>query len=194
MSTIVDTMSTTVDTESTTVDTASTIEDKESTLVDTMSTIVDTESTVREKEIPKPAQDKASTAPTDLEQLSSDLLPIEERKDCLNKDKPQAGLVNPEPALVGLRDPEPAAIDVAKILAETKQKLWEAVERQRSFRGAHSDRAPSNSRGYGGHEEHYRWRVRGGGLQPLAGVLQQMANTLPSRYHRGVPPFPRGIP
>jgi hypothetical protein len=71
---------------------------------------------------------------------------------------------------------------------------------------------PTTPSSHGGHGEHYGWRVRGGGLQPLAGVLQQYQALYPgamvatgnttgsldpaegSCYHRNRPPFSRGIP
>jgi len=261
---------------------------------------------------PKPAQDKASTAPTDLDHLYSDLLQIEGDEDCLNEDKQPT-------ARDGLVDPQPAegSIDVAKILEETKRQLLAVVQRQReererrNFRGVgggggdggqggqgygpalysgtprvqkgphlesmvatedathrgngmphpgatvcrekgtereeHPGATPSSHGGHGqhhgqwdredipdlestvatgnttgsgshgqdprattatpsshgGHGERYMWRVRGGGLQPLAGILDGLypgaiANTEEHPgamgYHRDRPPFSRGIP
>jgi hypothetical protein len=187
------------------IDEPSTGVDKMSTIVDTVSTIVDTASTTIDNKTPKPAQDKASTAPTDLDQISSDLLQIEGDEDCLNEDKQptaRGGLVDPQPA--------ESSIDVAKILEETKNHLLAVVQRQReererkNFRGAAAlgalepNTTPSSHGGHGqhhgqwdrekdprattttpsshgGHGERYRWRVRGGGLQPLAGVLLSMS-------------------
>ena len=168
----------------------------------------------------KPAQDKASTAPSDLSQISrSDLLQIEGDEDCLNKNDERDGLVEPEAA--------GGAIDVAKILEETRKQLLAVVERQRearerrNFRGGTalgaaalgaledipSGRTTTTSSSHGGHgerygqgredipsEDHpgamatYMWRVRGGGLQPMGGILEAMG------YHRNRPPFSRGIP
>jgi len=320
VSAIEDTASAVEDKVSAVEDTMSTIVDTASAIEDTASAVEDTASTVIKSKTPKPAQDKASTAPTDLSHissyLSSDLLQIGGDKDCLNKNKESRdGSCETEPAEGG--------IDVAKILEETKKRLLKEIQRQReqrrgrNFRGAAAlgalepdatpsshgghdqhhgqwdrenipdlastvatgnatggvnglhrgamagnpgamvttaDTTPSShgghdgrygqwepddsphltstvatgsamsgrgptvgqgqwnqgegptSRGYGGHGERYGWRVRGGGLQPLAGVLQQMAYGQNSGeqvagvpipggcYHRNKPPFSRGIP
>jgi len=94
-----------------------------STAGDTVSTIVDTASTVMENKTLEPAHSKDSSAPSDLYTTSSH---VEEESLDTNKQPTANGSV---------RDPDPARpINVAQILAITKQKLMEQIARQRAER------------------------------------------------------------
>ncbi|MFS8873941.1 hypothetical protein NW840_00165 [Synechococcus sp. R5-13] len=96
--------------------------DTVSTVGDTVSTIVDTVSTVMESETPDASHSKAPSAPSDLYTTSSH---IEEESLDMNKQPASNGSV---------RDPDPGPINVAQILAITKQKLMEQIARQRAER------------------------------------------------------------
>jgi hypothetical protein len=94
-----------------------------STAGDTVSTIGDTASTVGENKTLEPAHSKDSSAPSDLYTTSSH---VEEESLDTNKQPTANG---------SLRDPDPARpINVAQILAITKQKLMEQIARQRAER------------------------------------------------------------
>ena len=96
---------------------------EESTVGDTVSTIVDTASTVMESETPEASHGKASSTPSDLYTTSSH---IEEESLDTNKQ--------PAASDGSVRDPDPGPINVAQILAITKQKLMEQIAKQRQER------------------------------------------------------------
>jgi len=101
----------------------STAGDTASTAGDTVSTIVDTASTVMENKTLEPAHSKDSSAPSDLSQTLSQI-----EEESLDANKQPA-------ASNGSRDPAPPKpINVAQILAITKQKLMEQIARQRAER------------------------------------------------------------
>ena len=94
-----------------------------STIGDTVSTIGDTPSTTMENKTLEPAHSKDSSAPSDLYTTSSH---VEEESLDTNKQPTANGSV---------RDLDPARpINVAQILAITKQKLMEQIARQRAER------------------------------------------------------------
>ena len=97
--------------------------DTVSTIGDTVSTIGDTVSTVGENKTLEPSHSKDSSAPSDLYTTSSH---VEEESLDTNKQPTANGSV---------RDLDPARpINVAQILAITKQKLMEQIARQRAER------------------------------------------------------------
>jgi len=96
---------------------------EDSTNADTVSTIVDTASTVMESETPEASHSKASSGPSDLYTTSSH---VEEESLDANKQPTANGSV---------RDPHPVRpINVAQILAITKQKLMEQIRLQKEQR------------------------------------------------------------
>jgi hypothetical protein len=95
-----------------------------STIGDTVSTIGDTPSTTMENKTLEPAHSKDSSAPSDLYTTSSH---VEEESLDANKQ--------PAASDGSVRDPAPPKpIDVAQILAITKQKLMEQIAKQRQER------------------------------------------------------------
>jgi len=95
-----------------------------STIGDTVSTIGDTPSTTMENKTLEPAHSKDSSAPSDLYTTSSH---VEEESLDANKQ--------PAASDGSVRDPAPPKpINVAQILAITKQKLMEQIAKQRQER------------------------------------------------------------
>ena len=101
----------------------STVRGTVSTAGDTVSTIGDTPSTTMENKTLEPAHSKDSSAPSDLYTTSSHV-----EEESLDTNKQPA-------ASDGSRDPDPVRpINVAQILAITKQKLMEQIAKQRQER------------------------------------------------------------
>jgi hypothetical protein len=109
------------------IDDGSTAEDTASTVMDTASTFVDTASTVMENKTPEPSHSKDSSESSTTYSFHTTLSQVEE--ESLNANE------QPAASNGSVRDPDPARpINVAQILAMTKQKLMEQIARQRAER------------------------------------------------------------
>ena len=109
------------------IDDGSTAEDTASTVMDTASTFVDTASTVMENKTPEPSHSKDSSESSTTYSFHTTLSQVEE--ESLNANE------QPAASNGSVRDPDPARpINVAQILAMTKQKLMEQIAKQRQER------------------------------------------------------------